>query len=425
MGLNAVLPPRTSWGFQFQSNPATSKDLSSSSAISSVSQNSFSTNSTAAHLSNLFVSKPAKRKHSMDNSDDDSSHGGDSYDSDNDAHDVSASFVPSSRHRSHRSVSPFHSPMRHHNATTTPSLKKPTVNKHTHHISKTQNTTTRLSSPRNSESSPFSKHSKRARLERVTSRSLPVSRLVETLDKKALETLVTSLVQARPDLTQQIFSIAPTVTVNTALEALREKLERIYHGLPYKGDQGGDYAFLRVKPAIEDFLASLSDYTSHFLPPNEPQPSNSLAFLDAATMILHRLPNWNNPENNHFKQIAYDRIAEAWVIALQEASKRANGLGLAYGGWQQKLDQHNEMSHGLITPAVNCLKYELKWINQDQKSSSSLFWGSNMSASNNNLNSSNNNNNDQNNSSFNNNNHNGNGHPFGQSSFQVSVNSWK
>lgn len=292
-----------------------------------------------------------------------------------------------------------------------------------HHVSKSPNNSHKQNSHKYNNSSRWAtKPSKRPRFEHVVSRSIPVSRLVETLDKKSLETLINTLVQARPDLAHQIVSIAPTVTVSTALEALRDMLAQIYHGLPYKGEQDGDYAFLRVKHAIEDFLSALSDYTSHFLPPNEQQPSNSLAFLDAATMLLHRLPNWQSPQNNHLKQVAYDRIAEAWVITLKEASKKANGLGLAYGGWQQKLDQHNEMSHGLITPAVNCLKYELRWVNQDQQSAS-LFWGSNVSTYNHNnspstSNISNNNNHDTDNKPNDNA-----GSLFGQQS-TVSINSW-
>lgn len=416
MGLNAVLPPRTSWGFQFQTNSAASKDVApDASAIVPTAQNfapatnSLSTNSAALHFSNLFVSKPAvKRKHSMDDSDDDNLDGSNTDESDdNDDSSVTA--------LSYHTMS---LPMNNSNIRRSSALTKQASNINSNTSSSSKfNSTTRTHNPSFNNSAPL-KVNKRARFQRVVGRSLPVSRLVETLDKKALEALITSLVQARPDLTQHVLSLAPTVTINTALEALREKLEQIYHGLPYKGDQSGDYAYLRVKPGIEDFLNSLTDYTSHFLPPNEQQPSNSLAFLDAATMLLHRLPQWQTPENNHSKQVAYDRISEAWVLALQEASRRANGLGLAYGGWQHKLSQHNEMSNGLLTSAVNCLKCELRWLN-NQNQSSGLFWGSNMSET------SANNTTGTNDSNNNTNNGNGTGHMFGQSSFPVSVRSWK
>lgn len=414
MGINAVLPSRTSWGFQFQ--PA-AKDMSTC-TVSAVPQTSFSTNLAAQHLSNLFVSKPAKRKRSIDSTDDEDLN-------DVDTNDLDSKDEPEFQHSfgslsSRRSLSPSTPNNCHQNS----NLRKPTPTTkiNSHHISKSQTSNSKQSLHRSNSHHSLSIKTKRPRFERVVSRALPVSRLVETLDKKALETLITTLVQTRPDIAQQIIHIAPAVTVNTALEALREKLERIYHGLPYKGDQSGDYAYLRVKSAIEDFLTSLSDYTSHFLPPNEQQPSNSLAFLDAATTLLHRLPNWNSSANNHSKQVAYDRIAEAWIVALQEASRKANGLGLAYGGWQHKLDNHNEACHGLITPAVNFLRYQLKWVNQGQQSSS-LPWESNIPTaiqSNSSLNSINHSGNDSN---YNNNNNNS--HLFGRSSFPVSLSSWK
>lgn len=201
----------------------------------------------------------------------------------------------------------------------------------------------------------------------MVGRPLPISRLVETLDKKALEKLVTSLVNTRPDVGPLVLSLAPIISVATALEVLKRKLEAIYLGIPYKGDQHGDYAYLRVRPGIDDFLATLSDYTAHFLPPNEPQPSNSLAFLDSATMLLHKLPTWTTQANNHARTVAYDRISSAWILALQEASKRANGLGIAYGGWQHKLDQHNEMCGNLLVSAVNFLRQALRWVSDQQQ----------------------------------------------------------
>lgn len=202
---------------------------------------------------------------------------------------------------------------------------------------------------------------KRARVQGLTSRPLPVSRLVETIDRLGLENLITTLCNSRPDLAHEIIGLAPKITVTSALDTLSNRLDTVFRGLPYKGDQQGDYAYLRVKPAVDDFLSALTDYMAHFLPPNEPRISNSLAFLDGATSLLHRLPTWTNPLNNHSKNTMYEEVSQAWVLTLTEASQQSNGLGLAYGGWAQKLAHHNELANNSLSSAVSMIRQEMTW----------------------------------------------------------------
>jgi protein Cut8 len=109
-------------------------------------------------------------------------------------------------------------------------------------------------------------------------------------------------------------------------------------------------------------LDSLKDFTPHFLPPNEQQPATSLAFLDGATDIIHRLPNWDTYQHNRHKQEAYEEMAKAWAIVIREAAKRAGGIQLQYGGWDQKIAKHNEISGGKMQEAVNELRGGLGWM---------------------------------------------------------------
>ncbi|CDO58080.1 hypothetical protein DV451_000830 [Geotrichum candidum] len=186
---------------------------------------------------------------------------------------------------------------------------------------------------------------KRPKVQSLASKPLPISRIIETMDRISLENLVTTLCQHNPGLSNQISALTPAITVSSALECLRSKLETVFLGLPYKGDQQGDYAYLRVKPAIEDFLAAFADYLEHFLPPNESQLSNSLAFLDSATTLLWRLPVWNNAINNHSKKVMFEQLAQAWIVTFQEvAAASATGLGLGYEMWVQKLRMHHEIT---------------------------------------------------------------------------------
>lgn len=185
---------------------------------------------------------------------------------------------------------------------------------------------------------------KRPKIQSLASKPLPISRIIETMDRISLENLVTTLCHHNPGLSNQISALTPAISVSSALECLRSKLEAVFLGLPYKGDQQGDYAYLRVKPAIEDFLAAFADYLEHFLPPNESQLSNSLAFLDGATTLLWRLPAWNNPINNHSKKVMFEQLAQAWIVTFQEVAASATGLGLGYETWVQKLRIHNDIT---------------------------------------------------------------------------------
>ena len=109
-------------------------------------------------------------------------------------------------------------------------------------------------------------------------------------------------------------------------------------------------------------LEALNDFTPHFLPPNETQATQSLSFLDGATNILHRLPNWDGFQNNLHKQDAYEEMSKAWALVLREAAKRAGGIQLQYGGWDQKLRQHNQQSGGKLQDAVDELSNVLSWM---------------------------------------------------------------
>jgi protein Cut8 len=209
------------------------------------------------------------------------------------------------------------------------------------------------------------KVAKRMRLRTVTGHPLSVSRMLESLDKKGLCTLIENICQTRPDIAQEINGLVPRVTVSTAIENLKKRLAAIYENLPFKGEPRGDYAYLRVRPAVDEFLSALADYTGYFLPPTESQPSNTLAFLDKATELLHEVPIWTNPLNNHSRFIAYEELSAAWTVSIREASKRAGGLGLVHDGWQTKLEKHNSRCDGRLDDALACINEELSWLQND------------------------------------------------------------
>ena len=111
-----------------------------------------------------------------------------------------------------------------------------------------------------------------------------------------------------------------------------------------------------------NLLDALSDFTPHFLPPNESQPSISLSYLDGATDIIHALPRWTTPQNNIERDSAYDEICKAWILVIREAGKRGGGIQLQYGGWDEKLHKHNQNSGGKLQVAVQELGSSLGWM---------------------------------------------------------------
>jgi protein Cut8 len=58
-------------------------------------------------------------------------------------------------------------------------------------------------------------------------------------------------------------------------------------------------------------------------------------------------------------------MAKAWAIVIREAAKKAGGIQLQYGGWDQKIAKHNDISGGKMLEAVNELRGGLGWMGAD------------------------------------------------------------
>ncbi|KAK9462768.1 Cut8 six-helix bundle-domain-containing protein [Lipomyces oligophaga] len=198
-------------------------------------------------------------------------------------------------------------------------------------------------------------HAKRARTG-IISKPLPLNRRLEILDPRELRSLIHTLVTKHSYLADEVSSLAPIPTLSTSLDYLNRSFNRITDSFPYKCDPLGDYAFMRVRPHVSEFLSAVSDYTQNFLPPREQQIATSLQFLDGVTNLVARLPEWTSPANNSFKHIALDELSRAWTLVIQEALKRANGIYLEYGGWREKIAKHNVHADNRLLAAVQALE---------------------------------------------------------------------
>jgi len=208
---------------------------------------------------------------------------------------------------------------------------------------------------------PPQRQIKRAR-PNLSGRALSLPRLLETLDTDSLRNVLRTLCDRHPTLSSEVVQLSPRPSVASALQVLHNYQTSLQNSFPLGGNAGSDYAYNRVRQALNNLLDALNDFTPHFLPPNESQSSTSLSYLDGATSIIHNLPRWDTPQNNLEKQAAYEEMSKAWSTVIREASKRGGGIQLQYGGWDEKLAKHNEISGGKLQEAVNDLKAGLGWM---------------------------------------------------------------
>lgn len=206
-----------------------------------------------------------------------------------------------------------------------------------------------------------SRQIKRAR-PNVSGRPMSLNRLLETLDKDALRSVLRSLCDRHPELGTEIVHTAPRPSVSSALQVLGDYQATLQASFPLGGNSSSDYAYNRVRQHLSNLLEALNDFTPHFLPPNETHATTSLDYLNGATEIIHQLPRWDTPQNNLEKDMAYEEIAKAWALVIREAGKRGGGIQLQYGGWDQKVMKHNQTAGGKLQEAVNELSTNLGWM---------------------------------------------------------------
>jgi len=217
---------------------------------------------------------------------------------------------------------------------------------------------------------------KKIRNNDVMGRPLALPRLLETLDAQSLRTVLQSIGERHPEIGTEIVTSAPRPSVASTLGVLHQYQEKLREAFPFGGNGSSDYAYNRVKGALNALIEAITDFVPHFLPPHEAQVTTSLAFLDGVTKVVHELPDWESSSHRHHKDNAYDEISKAWALVVSEASKRGGGFQLHNGDWDQKLAKHNEQSRGKMQVAVNALGSNLGWIgggsNMDTNESASI-----------------------------------------------------
>jgi protein Cut8 len=193
-------------------------------------------------------------------------------------------------------------------------------------------------------------------------RPLSVDRLLETLDKESLRSVLRSLCDRNPAIKEEVTHLSPRPSIQNTLQVLRQYYNRLTATFPLDPNPRSDYCYDRVRPQWQALLDALADFTPHFLPPHEQQSSTSLEYLHGVTQIIHDLPEWDTAQYNLAKQNAYEEISRAWAAVIKEAGKRGGGIQLQYNGWEEKLRIHNEKSGGMMKEAYEELMGALGWL---------------------------------------------------------------
>jgi protein Cut8 len=212
--------------------------------------------------------------------------------------------------------------------------------------------------------------SKKVRGNELIGRPLSLPRLLETLDTQQLRTVLERICERHPDIGHEVVSGAPRPTVSSALDLLDGYMTKLKEAAPY-GESSPEYTYYRVKDSLVGLIDALSDFTPQFLPPIETQPNKSLQFLDGATNLIHKLPDWDPQAYRHHKENAYEEISKAWALVIDEAAKRGGGFNLHSGGWDRTLSQHNEQSGGRLARAINAMVNNVGWMGPNGNGGSS------------------------------------------------------
>lgn len=197
---------------------------------------------------------------------------------------------------------------------------------------------------------------KRPRSSSVSGHALHLPRLLETLSAADMRHLLQTICEENPVIAHEVVSKAPRPSVGATLTVLQGYETAFTSAFPFGNRASSDYTYHRVRHQYQSLIDALREYTPHFLPPNETQPSTTMSYLDAVTSIVHRVPEWETPRYNATKNDAYEEISSAWVLAIRESAKRGGGFALQFRGWDQKILKHNQLSGGRLQAAVDELQ---------------------------------------------------------------------
>ncbi|CCD25168.1 Sts1p NDAI_0E03510 [Naumovozyma dairenensis CBS 421] len=219
----------------------------------------------------------------------------------------------------------------------------------------------------------------------IRSQPLPIQRCLELMDHQQVNDLLNDILNLNnPSLNQFIHTrINSNYNSNFSIEKcsilLKEKFENILKNVPYNKNYYNnaqasennnnnnntllldDYAFIRLKSFILEFLNSLIDFILNNIPPNFNNVHESLNFLNECTLMVITLPRFQLPSNNYYYDKCIEQLSFIWSTIINELAKDLVMANLNdkefYLNWLSKLENHNQRTGGMFNQPLKLFKH--------------------------------------------------------------------
>ena len=120
-----------------------------------------------------------------------------------------------------------------------------------------------------------------------------------------------------------------------------------------------DYAFVRMKPSVLEFLNCLVDCILDQIPPRVENLLDSLKFLDSCTDILTHLPRFQLASNNYYYDKCLEQLSYVWCTLIEHIARDVlltlNGESVI-STWVAKLEVYNKLSNGILARPLQLFK---------------------------------------------------------------------
>lgn len=177
------------------------------------------------------------------------------------------------------------------------------------------------------------------------------------MDKEQLQSILLDLMNNHPEIQQTVHNKLQQTNFSNIkyMELLKSKLNQIYESVPYsrsfQNENLNDYAFVRMKPYILEFLNCLVDCILDNIPPRIENLHDSLKFLDVCTEMVTQLPRFELASNNYYYDKCLEQLSYVWSTVVEHV---ARDLVILFNDeslltdWVRKLEYHNERSQGIL-----------------------------------------------------------------------------
>ncbi|EJS43263.1 sts1p [Saccharomyces arboricola H-6] len=200
----------------------------------------------------------------------------------------------------------------------------------------------------------------------IRGQPLPLQRGMELMNKDQLQQLLVDLMTKHPEVQQSVHTRVTGLnfSIQKCLDVLKQKSEAVYQSIPYnrsyESNKLDDYAFVRMKPQILEFLNCLVDFILDNIPPRLEILHASLKFLDICTELVIKLPRFELASNNYYYDKCIEQLSHVWCTLIEHIARdRIILLADNSSAWKThmtRLHIYNEQSNGLLERPLQLFK---------------------------------------------------------------------